>query len=60
MTRFIEEKGIPLASSTSPKLQNFVTKEVMSESITDYMVNALEKGKERYLLFTKERLLEKT
>ena len=60
MMRFIEEKGSPLAVGASPKLQNFVTKEVMTESITNDMINAFEKGKEKYLMFRKERLLEKT
>ena len=59
MMRFIEEKGSPLAVGASPKLQNFVTKEVMTESITNDMINAFEKGKEKHLMFRKESSLKK-
>ena len=60
MMRFIDEKGSPLAARASTTLQNFVTKEIMSEDIRNDILNAFTKGKEKYLTFRKERLLEKT
>ena len=60
MMRFIEEKGSPLSVGTSPTLQNFATKELMSDNIRNDMLNAYTKGKEKYLTFRKERFLQKT
>lgn len=60
MMRFIEEKGSPLSLDASKTLQNFVTKEVMSDDIKTDMLNAFSKGKEKYLNFRKERFVTKT
>ena len=60
ITKFIEEKGSPLAACSSPTLHNFVTKEMMPEDIRKDMLNAVEKGKEKYLAFRRERFIEKS
>ena len=60
MMQFIDEKGSPLAATSSTTLQNYVTKEVMTDNIRKDMLSALKKGEERYLEFRKERLVEKT
>ena len=60
ITKFIEEKGSPLAACSSRTLHNFVTKEMMPEDIWKDMLNAVEKGKEKYLAFRRERFIEKS
>ena len=41
-------------------LHNFVTKEVMTEEIRNYVLNAHEKGKKKYDAFHNERIVNKT
>ena len=41
-------------------LHNFVTKEVMTEEIRNYALNAHEKGKKKYDAFHNERIVNKT
>lgn len=60
MVKFIEEKGSPMSPNASETLQNFVTKELMPSDIREDILNALSKGKEKYLSFRKERFLMKT
>ena len=60
MMQFIEEKGSPLAATSYTALQNYVTKEVMTEKIRNDMLSAFRKGEERYMEFRKERILKKT
>ena len=60
ITKFIEEKGSPLAACSFRTLHNFVTKEMMPEDIWIDMLNAVEKGKEKYLAFRRERFIEKS
>jgi len=54
MMRYIEEKGTQLSVRASPMLQNFMTKEIMSDEIRKDMLNALIKGKEKYLTLKRE------
>ena len=60
MIQLIDEKGSPLAAKSSTILQNYVTKEIMTDNIRKYMLNAFKKREERYLEFNRERLVEKT
>ena len=58
--QFIEEKGSPMSRDACETLQNFVTKELMSTDIRNEILNAVSKGKEKYLSLRKNRFLTKT
>ena len=65
--KFIEYKGSPIFSSSSPILQNVVTKEIMSLDIRNDLIGhdenclpAFKSGEAKYLAYRKERFLEKT
>ena len=60
MIDFIEDKGSPLSVTASCTLQNFVTKEIMSEDIRNDMLKAFSKGKELYLTFRLQKFVQKT
>ena len=64
--KFIEDKGSPLFSASSPVLQNFVTKEIMSLDIRNDLIGhdekflpAFKSGEAKYLVYRKERFLQK-
>ena len=58
--KFIEEKGSPLSPDACETLQNFVTKELMPSDIRDDILNALQRGEQKYLLLRSSRFSEKT
>lgn len=60
MMAFIEEKGSPLSPEAPATLHNFVTKEIMDKDIRHDMLNAYEKGKEKYLEFRHQRFEQKS
>ncbi len=60
MMTHIEEIGSPLSSQDASKtLANLVTKEVMPEDIKNDMLNAFAGRSKKYLVFRKERFIEK-
>lgn len=60
MMKFIEERGSPFSAESPKVLHNFVTKEVMTEESRKHVLNASEKGKEKYEIFHCERFINKT
>ncbi len=60
MIEFIEETGSPMSLQASPILQNFVTKEVMTDDIRSDMLNIFTEGMEKYLAFQLTRFIQKS
>ena len=57
---FIEDRGSPFAPECPTKLQNFVTKETMSDEIRTDLLNVPTTGKSVYAQFHQMRFVEKT
>ena len=60
MVQFIEERGSPMSRDACETLQNFATNELMSTDIRNDILNAVSKGKEKYMSVRKDRFLTKT
>ena len=60
MVHFIENKGSPLSLCCPTVLQNFVTKEQMTDDIRNDLLNASKRGKEKYMEFRKDVFIEKS
>ena len=60
MIKFILEKGCPFSDECPPTLHNFVTKQVMSDTIRKDMHDVLKVGEVRYQELRYTRLVEKT
>ena len=57
---FMEEKGSPLSEDCPKTLQNFVSKEIMTGTVLEDLLNSAEKGKNKYIDFRSKRLLDKS
>ena len=59
LTKYIEQKGSPFSKSCPNNLQNFVTKELMTDNIRTSLLNSTEIGKDKYMDFRQKRISEK-
>ena len=60
MIKYIEERGSPFSAECPSVLQNFVTKEMMTEEIRNDVLNASERGEKKYEAFHTDRIIRKT
>lgn len=60
ITKYIADKGSPFSKSCPTELQNFVTKQVITESIRSSLLNCTEYGKDKYMEFRQNRICDKT
>ena len=59
MMKYIEERGSLFSAESPSVLQNFVTKEMMTEEIRKDVLNASEIGKKKYEAFHSDRIIKK-
>ena len=59
MMKYIEERGSPFSAECPSVLQNFVTKEMMTEEIRKDVLNASEIGKKKYEAFHSDQITKK-